>query len=352
MGLADLFNFSSSNSSLELPNIFPFSVTEPDFVTTDVTSVYAKILKDVLERTQGIKPEQENLMWDNCVASESSDGLVSMLSKAMCDKRDLFLVYKKELKLIRKADPREETLIREDYKLQGTSKVGTYISFKNYGLTDLIKIYSSLEYCTVASLSKNMNLSKAIQVKILNLRGSVGLSDRATAEAQALAIAEGLADGDDVMLDAGDTIETAKPDLTATEAAMVFINRKRSFYLGLPESYITGERPKGMGDSGSGDAKAIERGLKNYYFSIIKPTVEAIFEIKTSFKSENFDQITPALEAMKTFELTSGELISQDNKRIIMNKLFGLPEDEEGDAPEKVVTLPGGPDDNKPRPKF
>ncbi len=101
-----------------------------------------------------------------------------------------------------------------------------------------------------------------------------------------------------------------------------------------------------MGDSGEGDAKAVERGLKNYFFSIVKPVLETIFGIKATFKSEDFRQISSSLEALKTFELTSDELISQDNKRIIINKLFGLPEDEKGDPPDPMAQQVVDP--NKP----
>lgn len=342
MSLASFFGWTAlENSSNEIPDIFPFSIVERDFVSTDIVNIFAKILTDVLERTQGLPEKHLPLLWDNCLASESQDGLVSMLSKAMAEKKELFLVFDPAVNLIRKAKPTEETLIKADYLAKGQSVVGVYVTFKNYSRTDMLKIYSVLEYCTIASLSKSMRLSKAIQLKFNELRSSVGLTDSEVAKGQGRSIATSLANGNDVMLDAKDIIETAKPDLTATQSAMEFINEKRSFYLGLPASYITGRAPKGMGDSGEGDAKAIERGLKNYFFSIIKPTVEAIFGVKLTFKSEDFRQISSSLEALKTFELTSDELISKENKNLIVNKLFGLPEDAKGDAPEKGLTPPG-----------
>jgi hypothetical protein len=324
---------------------------EKDFVTIDVQNIFSRILTDVLERTQGIPEASEQLLWDNCVANESSDGLVTMLSKAMAGKHDLFLVYDKAVKLIRKADPKEESQIRKDYKDRGESVVGTYITFKNYTRSDMVRLYSALEYCAVAALSKSMNLSKAIQLKLSDLRSSVGLTDSADVKAQALKIAEGLQNGKDVMLDAKDTIETSAPDLTATKSAMEFIAQKRSFYLGLPATYITGESSKGLGDSGVGDAKAVERGLKNYYFSVIKPVSEALFGVKTTFKSEDFDGLSTSLEALKTFELTSDELISQDNKRVIINKLFGLPENEKGDEPKELAPPPVAQSQLPPPPK-
>lgn len=337
MNLATMFGFTrTSYANNELPNIYPMSIQESDFVDTDVRNIYARILTDVLERTQGVPEKSQNLLWDNCVASESSDGLVTLLSKAMTNKRELFLVYERALSLIRKATSDEEILIRGDYKKSGKSPRGIYITFKNYHRTDMVRLYSALEYSTVCSLSKQMKLSSAIQLKFTDLRKSTGLIDSKDVVDQAKLIASGLSLGRDVMLDEKDALETAKPDLTATNSAVDFIVNKQAFYLGMPATYITGESAKGLGDSGQGEAKAVDRGLKNYYFSVIKPVIEEIFGVTTTFKSEDFSQVASSLEALKTFELTSDELLSQDNKRIIINKMFGLPEDEEGDEPEAL----------------
>lgn len=336
MGISNLFSFKSSGSSQELPDIFPMPIVQDDFVTTDVTNIYAKILTDVIERTDGIPDKYIPTLFDNCLASEHSYGLITMVSKAMVDKRDLFLVYDKPTNLLRKATNDEENRIKDDYKSQGQSSVGTFVSFKNYKRSDMVKLYSALEYCAIASLNKNMNLSKAIQLKMNDMRGSVALNDKADIEAQAVAIATGLANGKDIIIDGKDVIETASPDMTATDKSMQFINQRRSFYLGLPESYVTGELSGGLGDSGQGDSKAIERGLKNYYFSIVKPILESIFGISTSFKSDDFDQIDTSLNVLKTFELTSDELISQENKLKIVNKLFGFPVNTKGGEPDPV----------------
>lgn len=331
--LATFFGWGTSSNKQELPKLFPLDILQSDFVAIDVVNIYSKIITDVIERTDGIKDEFIPSLWDNCLVSEHSEGLVTMLAKAMVDKKDLFLVYDKPTKLLRRATNDESAAIRDDYKAQGKSEIGTYISFKNYRKTDMVKLYSTLEYCAIASLNKNMNLAKAIQIKMSDMRGSVALHDKSEVEAQALAIAKGLSEGKDVLTDVKDLIQTATPDLTATEKAMVFINERRSFYLGLPSSYVTGEAPAGLGDSGEGDSKAIERGLKSYYFSIVKPVIESVWDIRTSFKSEDFRMLATSLSALKDFELVSDEFISAENKLRLINKLFGFPEDTKGGAP-------------------
>lgn len=334
MSFASFFGIGSSSTNVELPELFPLAVAESRFIQTDVTHIYAKILTDVIERTEGIKDELMTSLWDNCLQSENSEGLISMLSKAMTDKKELFLTYDSGLKLLRKATPVEQTEIKADYLKMGKSEKGTYISFKNLDKTDMVKIYSGLEYCAIASLNKNMNLSKAVQLRMSDLRASVASMDSAAVETQAKAIATALSKGKDVMVDVKDIIETLKPDLSATEKTMTFINQRRCFYLGMPASYNVGELSTGLSDTGQADSKAIERGLKSYFFSVIKPVLESVFSIKVSFRSDDMVQVTTALEALKTFELVSDEYMSAENKLKTVNKLFGFPEATKGGEPD------------------
>jgi hypothetical protein len=332
----------TTQANNELPDIFPMSMAERDFVRMDVKNIFTRILTDVLERTRGIPDKAETVLWDNCVASESSEGLVTMLAVAMSDKKELFLIYDTGTNLIRKANNAEEQTIRSDYAKANKSSTGIFITFKNFSRSDMVKFYSALEYCTVTGLSKSMRLSTAIQLKITALRSTVSLSDSEKAIVQAKAIAEGLKKGQDVMLDEKDLIECAKPDLTATNSSMEFIIKKQSLYLGMPASYITGESSKGLGDSGKGDTKAVERGLKNYFFSVIKPVVEAMFDANATFNSDDFDKMDTALTTLKTFEVTTDEYLSKENKQLIVNKMFGLDDDEVGDEPE-TIPLPVAP---------
>lgn len=355
MGLGEWFGFRSGVASPdEIPNIFPLAFSKPDFINIDVVHIYSKILTDVIERTHGLTDDQQALLWDNCLKSESSHGLITRLATAMANMKNLFLVYEKAVGVIREATQNEVRQITEDYKKTGSSKVGIFISFEHYKKSELVKLFSALEYCTVASLHKTMSLSAAIQIKMKDMRASTGLTDSAEVKAQAKAIATGLGEGRDVVLDGGDEVETAVPDLEAIEKSIDFLNQKRSFYLGLPECYITGIITGGLNATGESDTNAIERGLKNYFLSIAKPVLEALFKIKTSYKSQNFKQIEEAMDVLKTFSLTDDELISHENKLLIINRLLDLPEDAEGDAPAKVepgaVPAPGAPDPKKPVP--
>ncbi len=331
MSLASMFGFKSITTSMnELPDIFPLAVKFEDFVRTDLMNVYSKILTDCVERTQGIPDDVFPLLWDNCLQSESSSGLITLLSQAMTDQSELFLVYLQGIGILRLADDTETVKIKQDYKTKGFSDIGTYISFKNYKKTQMVKVYSSMEYCVISALNKTMNLSKAIQFKMGDMRGSVSLADSSLVLEQARAIALSLSNGKDVMMDKNDEIATGTPDITPIKESIAFLDSKRAFYLGMPLSYINGEQTPGIGSTGEADTKAVERGLKNYYISILKPVLEEVFEISTSFKSNDFRQIASALEAMKTFELVGDDLLSKENKQLIISKMFDVDSEVQG----------------------
>jgi hypothetical protein len=332
-GLSTFFGFRTLGltSDSELPVIFPLSVGQNEFINADVMNVYSRILTDCVERTQGIPPEVSTLLWDNCLQNESNEGLITLLAGAMTEKKDLFLVYKSDVQVLRLATESEARQIKEDYAVKGKSPVGIFVSFKNYMRTDIVKIYSTMEYCVIASLNKQMNLSKAIQFKMSEMRSSVSLTDSSVAKTQANEIARGLANGKDVMMDKNDEISTSAPDISAIEKSITFIDGKKSLYYGMPLAYVNGELTTGIGSTGEADTKAVERGLKNYYISVLKPVIEALFEITTSFKSNDFRQIGSALEAVKTFELVSDDLISRENKTLIISKLFDIDSEVESE---------------------
>lgn len=336
----NFFNKAVSGSTgASVDEIYKFGMHCDAFVKADVYATYRKILIDVIERTHGIPDDVQKHLWDNVVASEAPEGLISLLVEGMYNRGEVFIVYKSDV--MRKADPAEKEKIREDYKREGRSSTGTYLNFKSFDTTDLVKIFSALEYAVLKGLHKSVNLSRAIQLKISELRKSVALGDAQVAIDQAKSIASALRDGDDIIIDVGDEIVTATPDVTPAEKAIAFTNQKRAYYLGFPMSYISGEQTGGIGSTGEGDNRAIERGLKAFYYSIIKPALKAIFNIDTTFKSTDFREMGTALEALNTFELISPEILSTKAKNRIIARLLDLDfEQEEKDKAEELKSLP------------
>jgi hypothetical protein len=342
MGLGEFFGWGGGSvPSDELPLIFPMPLAKDSFIEIDVINIYQKILTDVMERVHGLDDEKTEILWDNCIQSEANHGLISLLARAMAFRKELFLVYDAALNLLRLADPVEQQTIKTDYAKTGGSDLGIYVSFQHYLKSDLVRLYSALEYCTIASLNKSLNLSTAIQLKMSDMRQSTGLSDSQKVIEQAQKIAKALGNGRDVLMDAKDIIENALPDLTSVNASIEYLSEKRAFYLGMPASYLCGEQTTGISSTGEADTKAVERGLKNYYFSIMKPVLEALFQddVSLSYKSQDFRQIDQAMNALKVFSVTDDTLLSVENKTLILNKLLDLPEDEVGDEPEPKETL-------------
>ncbi len=109
----------------------------------------------------------------------------------------------------------------------------------------------------------------------------------------------------------------------------------------MPASYINGEQTGGIGSTGEGDTKAIDRGLKAYFFSIVKPVLEDLFDVKLKFKSQDFRQISQALEAAKVFSLIDETLITHENKKMILETLLDLDSDDnETKEPAKQPVTP------------
>lgn len=322
-----IFNFWQSDQSLSensLNDIFPFGILKNKFVESDIKSTYSKILTDTVERTHGIPEKVEPLLWDNCVQNEANAGLVSLLAEAMTCQRDLFLVYIPSIGVLREATREEAQKIKSDYEKTGKSSVGTFISFKKYERTEMLSIYSGFEHCLLSSLNKTLNLSKAIQLKMNSLRSSVALLDAQVTQSQAKAIATALGQGHDVLLDSKDEIETAMPDTSSAEKAILFLDSKKAWILSVPLSYLNGEQTGGIGATGEADMRAVERGLKQYFVSILRPSLETIFDISVEFKTQDFRQMTSALEALKTFELVSDETMSHESKQEIIARMFEL----------------------------
>jgi hypothetical protein len=335
MDLGWLFGSSTAGTDCAIEELFPLALTKDCFVESDIQSTYLKILTDTVDRTFGIPKDVEPLLWDNCLQSETSMGLISSLAKAMAECADLFLVYEKGNKLLRKATAEEEKRIREDYKNRAESSVGVFISFKNYRRTKMLEIYSSFEYCVVASLNKQLNLSKSIQLKLNALRGSTALADASVAKTQAQGIASALRNGKDIYMDAEDSVETAKVDMEPTKEAVTFIEAKKAFILSLPISYLNGELQSGLSDTGEGDMRAVERGLKQYFVSIIQPAVKAVFGVDTTFKTQDFRNMASGGELVKTLDLISPDLLSLETRQDMVCRVWEIDPVEERKRIEK-----------------
>jgi len=314
----------SGATGASVEEIYPLALRCPDFVRSDILATYRKILTDCVERTHGLPDKLQQHLWDNCSVGEAPDGLITLLTKAMYDRNEIYIYFNSGTNVMRKATPQEAEQIKREYETTGKSGLGAYLSFKNFEVNDMLKIYSELEYGILRGLHKSVNVSRAVQIKIDQMRKSVALADAGLAVAQAQEIADGLRSGNDVLMDSADKIETTTPDVSPIEKAISFTEGKRAYYLGLPMSYISGTQTGGIGSTGEGDNRAVERGLKAFFYSILRPAILAIFGITVEFKSSDFRELDTALETAKTFELVSDTTLSRKAKSTILARVFNI----------------------------
>jgi hypothetical protein len=329
MDFGFLWRKKGTTSNMVVEEIYSLSYQKDKFIAADIISTYVKILTDVVDRTHGLKDKTYKVLWDNCLYGEVREGLISLVAAAMATCTDLYLVYSPSTDVIRQATQDEKNKIIEDYKNKSPNPRGWIISFKDYYKTNMYKIYSELEYCAINSFNTIMNLSKAVQIKIDGLRKSVSALDASEAVSQAQEVASALRSGNDVLLDSKDDITNSSPNITPTKESVIFISGKKANILGMPLSYVNGELQSGIGSSGDSDTRAIERGLKQYYHSIMEPIFSSIFKNETEFRENDFREITSKLETLKAFDLVGNEILSLETKREIACKMFDVDFEEE-----------------------
>lgn len=344
-----IFKDTSELGKAGLPAIFNLALKENEFVKSDILNTYSMILTDTFERTQGLTDEQTQALPDSYVKSGSPSGLISLLSNAMATLGEIYIVYKAGV--VRLADDKEKEQIKKDYDKKAESKVGIFVSFKCYPRTERLRIFSALEYCVLCSLNKTMHISKAMQVKIDNVRASVSLQDSSIAIDQARDISKALGDGMDVLMDAKDVIVTATPDTSSSEKAIAFLENKKAFILSLPLSYVNGQQTAGIGSTGEADMRAIERGLRQYFASIVQPVCRQLFGAEVVFKSLDFRDLNSAIEASKAMTLIDDSVLPPEYKVQIMSRVWDFNLDELQNAIDALpepdpVTPPGGNNGN------
>ncbi|MDR3112767.1 MAG: hypothetical protein LBU09_00140 [Endomicrobium sp.] len=318
--------WQSTEHKFSFDNPFAFSekMTEDVFVDYCIENIYKKILTDCFAKAGGIRPEIKKFYWDSVVKSyaksNTGTGIITKISKAMAKKSELFWIYKSEV--LRDADAAEAQAIQNAFNEGKEYKDGFWFSLKEYTLTDILKVLYSFQYVILSATYTGINVSKAIQVKIKDLRNLVADSEKISAIKQAAEIVAGMKDGKGVILDVLDMIETAKIDMQPTEIAIKFINGMIAFYLNAPMSYINGILTQGISTTGESDSIAVERCLEGFFNSIFKPITDEIFELDIVFISDNWRLLLAGCDVVKTLEMTSDDNLPPEVKQNVYKAIF------------------------------
>lgn len=305
-------------------NPYVLTLTEVDFVKYEIEALYKKLLFDCLAhsdelptvKTKTVNKKSTDIdlspYYDSVIVGEAgSKGLISFLAEAMYAKNKISLVYADEI--VRVPDSKEQAQIDN-----GKTKIGLTCDFGTYTKTDVLKFYFYLLYTGIGALNSQMNISKALQIKISKLRDLIGFKDSNAAKNQAAKISTGLKNGNSVLIDELDKIETMKLDTKPASEAIDLIVSRIAGVIGMPVSYLNGLVTTGLSAAGQGDELIIERGLQNIFNEIFKRVSDRLLGTNLTFKRNVWGLINERLKLLPVVE--SSTLYDDKTKKEFADK--------------------------------
>lgn len=312
--------FRKDNRGVYTDLIAPFTVDmkAADFVDFKVVTLYAKILRRCYAKSSGLSDEQAANLWDSVDLGDAQHGIINKVSFAMAKKKELILF--KDGGIVREAEPAEAEQIKKDYAERGRSDKGVYLNFKKYSLTDVLRLYMAFIFEIIRGAWVNVNLTKALQLKIADARKTIAASDAADPMQVASNVVSALKEGKSVFLDAGDEVKTTELQTQAIKDALSLVYGLLAGELGVSTSFICGELTSGMAVTGEADVNANEDGIKDFFNSVFKPIMDKLFGVSLKFKSDNWRRIKEFAQIIPFVE--TAEYIDEDKKRELLERLF------------------------------
>lgn len=312
--------FKKDNRGVYTDLIAPFAVDMDvkDFVDFKVITLYAKILRRCYAKSIGLSDEQAANLWDSVDLGDAQHGIINKVSFAMAKKKELVLF--KDGGIVREAEPAEAELIKKDYEERGRSEKGVYLNFQKYSLTDILRLYMAFIFEIIRGAWVNVNLTKALQLKIADARKTIAASDAADPMQVASNVVSALKAGKSVFLDAGDEVKTTELQTQAIKDALSLVYGLLAGELGVSTSFICGELTSGMAVTGEADVNANEDGIKDFFNSVFKPIMDKLFGVSLKFKSDNWRRIKEFAQIIPFVE--TSEYIDDEKKRELLERLF------------------------------
>ena len=312
--------FKKDNRGVYTDLIAPFCVEmkAADFVDFKVIPLYAKILRRCYAKSSGLSDEQAANLWDSVDLGDAQHGIINKVSFAMAKKKELILF--KDGGIVREAEQAEADQIKKDYEERGRSEKGVYLNFKKYAMTDVLRLYMAFIFEIIRGAWVNVNLTKALQLKIADARKTIAASDAADPMQVASNVVSALKDGKSVFLDAGDEVKTTDLQTQAIKDALSLVYGLLAGELGVSTSFICGELTSGMAVTGEADVNANEDGIKDFFNSVFKPIMDKLFGVSLKFKSDNWRRIKEFAQIIPFVE--TAEYISEEKKRELLERLF------------------------------
>lgn len=310
---------SSERVALDLISPFKLKFKREGFCEVKTEILFKRILEGCYSRAQGATGEAEKLsLFDSFEKSSAPSGLISILARAMRAKNQIGIIY--ENGVVRLADTDEKNAIIEDYKKTAKSSLGVLVDFTNYALADLVFGYMSIIYDIIDSMNTQVGVSKALQIKINALRGTVSVAGKEEPIQQAKDINKALKEGKSVLLDKNDEISTVQLDSEPIEKAINFVFSLIASDLSLSLSFISGALTTGMSATGEADANKDEYGFLNFFNSIFKPTCDRLYKWNLEFISDDWRYFNAMIGSLLIVENSS--LLSQEQKRAFADRII------------------------------
>lgn len=328
-----IFKLMPRRDDFQCDLIAPFKLymTEPNFVQIETQELFKNLLIECYNKSTGLTDKQSLAMWDNFERfnDKTTAGFIGMVAEAMTNKTTAYIVYDKTTNVIRKATSSEQAQIRKDYQDKTKSDIGIMANFTRYDKSDIIKLYYSLLYNVVDGLNTSINVTKAVKYMASLLREKMSKESSEDIIKQAKAIVQNLKEGNPVLIDGDDKLESGTVDVKPVESAVDFICGRIAGELRVSLSYVNGKMTAGISSTGEADEQANERGLEIIFNSIYKPLVDSLFSVSVQFQSDNYHRLSAYSKILPIIE--SSEIIADEQKAEFVKEMFNIKGNSEND---------------------
>ena len=322
-----MFGINKEKNLIQKDNLnlcFDLSLKEKEFVDYMISDLYQSILTMCFDKI--IFPDAEKdfkdkitpSFYDNLSVEGINKGIIKNLAYGIVQNKTIFLVNASAGDNIIVRQGTQEELQKYE-KEQGNIKNQIQMDFTKYNQSKTLKLFYSMIYWIIRATNTNVKISNSVLVKIAKLRELVAKEDAEEVIKQAKEINDAIKKGNSIIADKDDTMERLEINSQATKDALDVAFSLISGLIKMPLSFVNGELTTGLTQTGDSDNLAIERGLKNYYYTILKPCTEKLFETKTRFSSDNTAKLKTLIGILPQLELST--LLTDDEKRAIIEDL-------------------------------
>lgn len=322
-----MFGINKEKNLIQKDNLslsFNLSLKETEFVDYMVSDLYQSILTMCFDKI--IFPDAEKdfkdkitpSFYDNLSVEGINKGIIKNLAYGIVQNQKVFLVNASAGDNIIVRQGTQEELQKYE-KEQGNIKNQIQMDFTKYNQSKALKLFYSMIYWIIRATNTNVKISNSVLVKIAKLRELVAKEDAEEVIKQAKEINDAIKRGNSIVADKDDTMERLEINSQATKDALDVAFSLVSGLIKMPLSFVNGELTTGLTQTGDSDNLAIERGLKNYYYTILKPCTEKLFDTKIRFTSDNTAKLKTLIGILPQLELST--LLTDDEKRAIIEDL-------------------------------